>query len=265
MKILLTVLCFMISLSGVSGQPYNAGYTCYIHDEYTKAIAFFDQALAAKDHVAEANLYKGACYVFLKRFTEAKSALKRADSLGVSRAQLYFITGKLWLFNGRYDSAIAYYSRATEVDRNFASAYSDRGIAKALQGDFYGTIRDNTIAIAIDSLGGSYYCDRGYARIKVNDFDSAILDLTAAKRIDNSQRVNTNLGLAYFLKGQFKNSVAAYNEAILIKKNDAETLYLRALAYEKLGYPDKACADLIRSSQFGYPSSKEKILELHCE
>jgi len=92
-------------------------------------------------------------------------------------------------------------------------------------------------------LPGVYriYYNRGSEFIKLGDYDSAISDLRTAVRLHPEWPFShNNLGSALFGKGEWKEAVAAFTQAIEIadKKRmgvNPKPYYGRAMAYENLG------------------------------
>jgi tetratricopeptide (TPR) repeat protein len=106
---------------------------------------------------------------------------------------------------------------------------------------------DYTAALRIKPQWAAALRHRGLAYIKLPDLDNGIRDLKAALDLEpqgpEAAGIYFNLGLAYLLKDDFPNAIAAYSGAIDRKFDTAEVYYDRGLAYQRTKEIDKAIED----------------------
>ena len=148
-------------------------------------------------------------------------------------------------------------------ETNNAETYYNLGYAYYSSGDFGKAIANHTQAIKLDSMLANAYRNRGEAYFHKSlgtdggwssdvYWESAIADFNKAIKLDPtlvSQLISFlaesyyKLGLSYFYKGNYNESIVNYNKAIEMDPKLANAYSDRGRAYDEKGYHDKAVAD----------------------
>ncbi|MGB9701128.1 MAG: hypothetical protein ACPL1A_00195 [Candidatus Kapaibacteriota bacterium] len=108
------------------------------------------------------------------------------------------------------------------------------GKNKIVQGDFRGAINDLTNTLLTRPNDYDCYNMRAIAYSELNKYDSAIYDFLKCIEIKPSSEAFYNLGAAYFIKNDFKNSLINLSKCISLNPKDIKAIYKRALAYYNL-------------------------------
>jgi tetratricopeptide (TPR) repeat protein len=126
-----------------------------------------------------------------------------------------------------------------------------------------GAIADYTDAIRQKPNMAEYYIKRAYAYYVKEDYDRGISDYKEALRLGSTEvereegfnysiviqynvdsaGAYSNIGYAYFKKGDYNRAIADFTEAIRLNPNNAEAYNNRGAAYEHKGDYDRAIAD----------------------
>lgn len=140
-----------------------------------------------------------------------------------------------------------YETKLGEAMFNFVGAPTEAdsiiwlGRRKAYLGDYVGAIGQYSLGIDIHPAEARLYRHRGHRYISIRCFDDAVKDFEAAAKLvkgkpdeiepdglPNAKNIPTStlqsnifyhLGLAYYVKGDFKNALKAYKEAAKVSNN----------------------------------------------
>jgi predicted O-linked N-acetylglucosamine transferase (SPINDLY family) len=100
------------------------GNTYIEFQNYDKALAAYDRALAVNPNFGEAWIGRGNTYFELRRYDEALSAYEKA--LAHKPVEGWINLGNSYFELKRYDEALAAYNRALELKSGLAEAWSNR-------------------------------------------------------------------------------------------------------------------------------------------
>ena len=143
---------------------------------------------------------------------------------------------------------IEYFSKALELDPNLASAYAKRGMLYYFQGKYQKVIEDfeNYTRLKPDNADG--YRMLGMAYLNGGNYDAAIASFSQSLKID--QDLISALcyrAEAYRRSGQDEKALNESTKAIQLAREPrvlADAYITRAKVYRKLGFQDKALADI---------------------
>jgi tetratricopeptide (TPR) repeat protein len=184
--------------------------------EGAEAVSLFGQPLISRPPTGDA----------LARLEENLAAARKAYEASPSDPEAVIWLGRRTAYFGRFRESIAIYTRGIEKHPRYAKLYRHRG----------------------------------HRYISVREFDKAIADLERAAQLirgkpdeiepdgqPNARNTPTSttqsniwyhLGLAYYLKGDFKNALRAYRECLKVSKNDdmlAATSHWLYMTLRRLG------------------------------
>ncbi|MFN4017075.1 MAG: tetratricopeptide repeat protein [Reyranella sp.] len=145
----------------------------------------------------------------------------------------------------------------TLIGSDLAAAHLIRGQAYRAVGDQVRASADYRTAIAllnessrIAPLKSSQFLQRGIAHHALQDIERALSDYDEAIRLDTGNalaHVDRGVLLAT-RKADMRRAIAAFDQALALVPDNAETLILRANAYTSVGEHGRALADLDRAA-----------------
>jgi len=160
-----------------------------------------------------------------------------------------------------YDAAIA-------LKPDYATALYNRGILKSENlGKIEEALNDLDKALEAKPNYADAYYHRGYVKVvHLGDIDGGLSDMEAA--VKHNRRfvlAYYNKGLVYFnFKNEPEKALSDFNNAIKYKPFDNSQAYFsRALAYQRLGHIDKACADW-QTAKAQKHVNAENMLQMFC-
>lgn len=193
-----------------------------------KALQEFDTALAIKDD-PRSHINKGAAYVMLKKFTDAKSEYEYVLKDNPENAEALYGLGNVEYKQGNKHVAVDLYKKALAINPEYTNA--------------------------LNNLGGLY--------IELEDWDSAIDVLQQSLRLQpDFPESFYNLGGAYESKGLFTEAEQAYRSALSLRQNDADTLaHLATVLYNQNKVDDAAKYLGQAFQENGYNTTAHALLE----
>ncbi|MEG4504247.1 tetratricopeptide repeat protein, partial [Microcoleus sp. F6_B4] len=176
---------------------YEQGLLYGYAEEYTKAIASFDQALEIKPDYDEAWYYRGIALANLERWEEAIASYDKALEFKPDYHVTWNNRGKALGNLGRWEEAIASFDKALEIKPDYDEAWYYRGIA-------------------LDDLGR---------------LEEAIASYDKALEIKpNSSQAWYNRGNTLDDLGRGEEAIASYDKALEIKPDSYKASYNRGNA-----------------------------------
>jgi tetratricopeptide (TPR) repeat protein len=101
---------------------YNLGWMSTMQGNESRAMEFFQKAVAIQPDFDEAHANIGAAYIDLGRPDSAMVHFRRAVEIDSANAGYVYNVGIAWLKLGDTTAAISEFHRALEIDPNFSSA-----------------------------------------------------------------------------------------------------------------------------------------------
>ncbi|MFA6226004.1 MAG: tetratricopeptide repeat protein [Methanoregula sp.] len=155
---------FVTPVLAVNAEPadaattyYNAGELLLNSNEYERAIASFDQALASNTTMikqSDALLYtyrdKGHALIQLKRYDEAVQTIEQGLALYPKDNMLWNNKGYALYNLGKYQDAVASYDNALKYEKNYTIALINKGDTHSKIGDYQGAVDTYTKAFETD-------------------------------------------------------------------------------------------------------------------
>ena len=163
---------------------YQAGKDAYHKRDYTRAIAYYSEAILLEPHDADAYNNRGLAYHAKGDNDRAMMDFDQAIQLNPQDAQAYNNRGMVYKDKGDYEKAIADYDQAIQLDAKLVPAYNNRGLADHAMGDNDRAIVDFDQAIQINPRDAKAYVNRSLAYRAKHDYAKAIADDNQAIQID---------------------------------------------------------------------------------
>jgi len=156
------------SEEGDPSKFISAGLAYAENNEFKKAFAMFDSAIARNDTSFDAYNNKGMFESRAGKFDSAVINLKKAIQLQPTQAEAYYNLGNTYAYQQNFPAAIDWYKQALEHDPQYE--------------------------VAMENMGNSY------AALK--QYDEALKTYQKIQEIDpNNQQVRTNIGVTYRMLG----------------------------------------------------------------
>ncbi|WP_407120149.1 tetratricopeptide repeat protein [Bradyrhizobium sp. STM 3561] len=224
---------------------FNRGNAYQTKEDYDRAIADYDQAIALAPDAEGPFANRGIVHRKKQEYDQAIADLTRAIALGGKDGLVYFNRAEAYNGTGDHDRAIADLDRAIALEPKSAGNYVGRGVAYYNKKDYDRAIADFNRAIAMDpKFGGAYYF-RASAFNAKKDFDSAIADYSQVIVLHpKSTDAYSERGDVYFGKGDYDRAIADYGQAIGLDPKTANVYANRSSAYRKMNEHGLAMADL---------------------
>ena len=190
-----------------------------------KAIPYFQQALEKDPNYALGYVGLADSYVLLSTFSDsppqesfpkskwaAKRALELDDTLAEAHASL---ASALFYYDRNFPEADREFRRAIELNPNYATAHHWYGVTYLAKMErFDEAIAEVKRAQELDPLSLIINADLGNTYIHAHQYDKAIEQLRKTIEMDQSfYFAHWQLGVAYELKGDFKDAIAEYQKA----------------------------------------------------
>ena len=139
-----------ISIEDISRVFNDRGQAYLAQQQYTEALADFDNAIRLGGSKAAFHNNRGLALYFLRRDEEALDAFSKAVTLAPIEASYAVNRGKVHLRRQNPDQAILDFDRAIASDPRMEAAYLNRGIAYKSKAQFDKALESLTKALEID-------------------------------------------------------------------------------------------------------------------
>jgi Flp pilus assembly protein TadD len=151
---------------------------------------------------------------------------------------------KGWL--GRCQDALPDFDRAIQLNARSEEAYTNRAACNWNLGNTQQAIQDCTESLSINPAQDSVFSLRGTAYNKLERWTEAESDLRQSARLGSKDyRTFHELGLNLMIQQKWAEAAASFDQALILKPDNVESLRYRGLARNAAGIPGGA-ADLQR-------------------
>lgn len=205
------------------------------------------QALSINDTNAEAYRVRSLLRFDAKDYPGSLADLDKAIRELPAEAQLLAMRGELHRTMKSWDLALVDFNRAIELDPGKAPYFFARGLTHEAKGDVTPALADFSRTLRLDPNHADAHYTRGWIRFHRLEWAEAIEDgrktLELAPQAYGAVRL---IGYALFARGDYAAAVEALTQAADLAQQDAEgasfALYIRHLALQRLGQPDRRLA-----------------------
>lgn len=131
-KILAFLGCLMwanFSIAQSTESLLDQGYEKYLNEDYSSAIALYDEAALLDSSNAEIYYLRGVAKSHHGEKRAAMTDLEQATRLAPDYAEAYYEMGYLYLSDQNAELAIEAFNKTLTINPDFAEAYVSRGTA----------------------------------------------------------------------------------------------------------------------------------------
>lgn len=245
------------SLMGRAASYISAG-------AYEKSIADWTAAIQIKSNLAMFYFGRGTAYGLLEKHTEAISDLDRAERLGVDQTlipALYRSRAACYQSLGQYQRAIEELTKLLRRAPGNVDAYLERSVDYEMLGRWNDAIADTSQAASLAPRNVEAYRFRADDLRWVDRDSEAFDDYAKALSIDAADHgARRGLASLHFYRGEFRQSVHVFDEALETRPDDEGRAYMvlwRYLAALRAGMDGasqlREKASSIKSHDWPYP------------
>ena len=187
------------------------GVLLYKQNENEQALAAFDRTLQLDDRNTEAQYYRGLTYDRLGQQDQAIAAYKQTLNIAPTYTAASFNLGVDYYNAGDYPDAAVAYQQTIQNDPDNAQAHANLASTYRQMERF----KDANAEYKTASTGikdPDLYSEWGYCLGKTDEWDKSVARLETAKEMSPTAIDNSNVGWAYYNKGNTE-AVAKNDEA----------------------------------------------------
>ncbi len=214
------------------------GAAALMRGQYDKAIASYDEALAAPEiaDFIEASIYsdRGVAKWRLNRTKEAIDDFNQSIQLSPENPAVYNNRGNALMDLGHPEEAMKDFDRAIALSPNYGAAYNNRGNARMALGRHNLAFQDFRKAVELMPQSAVPFNGRGTAHAELKRYHAAVRDLSRAVSLDSkyvaAYRHRAN---AYLALGKYRDAVADATQVLTLEPDvpNPDILFVRARAH----------------------------------
>ncbi|WP_341525020.1 tetratricopeptide repeat protein [Nostoc sp. UHCC 0302] len=213
--------------------------------DYTKAIASYDQALKIKPDNHRACNNRGIALRNLELYEQAVASYDQALKIKPDYHQAWNNRG-IALFNlERYEQAVASYDQALKIKPDYHQAWHNQGISLDDLGRYEQAVASYDQALKIKPDDHHAWYNRGAALLKLGRFEAAIASYDQALKFKPDFHEAWNWrGTALLKLGRLEEAFASYDQTLKIKPDYFPSWYNKACSYALESNIDQALQNL---------------------
>ncbi len=214
------------------------GAAALMRGQYDKAVASYDEALAAPEiaDFIEASIYsdRGIAKWRMNQTKEAIDDFNKSIQLSPENAAVYNNRGNVLMDLGHPDEAVKDFDRAIALSPNYGAAYNNRGNARVALGQHNIAFQDFRKAVELMPQSAVPFNGRGMAHGELKRYHAAVRDLSRAIGL-NPRYVAAyrHRAEAYLALGMYREAVADATQVLTLEPDvpNTDILFLRARAH----------------------------------
>lgn len=182
---------------------------------------------------------------------------------------LYGMRGTANYLSKNYSQAIYDITKSAKTTNDILPNFLFyRALAKSEVGDYFGAISDYNIIIPKGDDGQNYdmatiYNNKAYSYVNLKNYKEALPLVTKALELDKTKWfIWDTRAEIYFNTGEFEKAINDATKAIQ-RQEDANSYFIRGLAFLKTNEKTLGCKDLSRAGELGKSEAYEEIKK-HC-
>ena len=173
----------------------------------------------------------------LEDYNKAIPALQNVLTKDPGNAEVTYTLARSFVESEDYKHAIPQFQKAIDLDRSHNAWMYELGLVYHNVNDFENAVK--YMKMAADSgypKTNDYYENLGYAYLYSGDFDNALknLNIVAAKK-PNNKEILTEVAFAYYKRQRYDEALNYYSQLFQKDKNDARSLYMAGMCFQKKG------------------------------
>lgn len=183
------------------------GMSYYNLEDYGKAEKYLKEALSKNDKDAEVSYTLGRTYLELEQEKNAIPQFEKAVALEPTRSQWQYELGSIYYNQNDFKNSLQYFDRAA------ANGYYK---------------------------SNDFYENYGFAQIYTGDSENGIKTLAVVmERKPNNKELLNNIAHAFYETKKYNEALDYFTKILNLNPNDATTLYMAGLTFQKLGQLEK--------------------------
>lgn len=223
------------SRRAVAERLYSRGLANLSNDDYTKALPYFEQAVATDPTYAEAWYQVGFCYGMIGKHEQSVKASRKAALLRPEWPETQINIGASSFALGKYQDAADAYKNAARLDQTNAETQLALGLCYGKLGRTSEEILAYKRAISIKPDSANALELLGKAYFKLKRYKNASQIFEQLRNYKSDAETYNFLGESYFGEGKLQESVDAFSTALNMDPNLEEARFNLGRAYIKSG------------------------------
>ena len=214
------------------------GAAALMRGQYDKAVASYDEALAAPEiaDFIEASIYsdRGVAKWRMNQTKEAIDDFNKSIQLSPENSAVYNNRGNVLMDLGHPEEAVKDFDRAIALSPNYGAAYNNRGNTRVALGQHNLAFQDFRKAVELMPQSAVPFNGRGMAHAELKRYHAAVRDLSRAIGL-NPRYVAAyrHRADAYLALGMYREAVADATQVLTLEPDvpNSDILFLRARAH----------------------------------
>ena len=192
---------------------------------------------------AAAYYNRAMSYLDKEEYDRALADIDEAIAFNSKDADSYNLRGQAHFGKKEFHVAIKDFDKAIALNKKDLTFFFNRGLSLIETGDLNRAIADFNAALKLDPKDVDSLNERGRVYLEMSDNDRAIAEFDKALAIkpDNPAPVY-NRGLAYYREGNYKAALRDFDHAVRLDPKDGESHLQRSAALSSLRKLDEAYA-----------------------
>jgi len=220
---------------------------------FKDALPLFSEAIAIDSTQGSYFAARGLTFFYFEKYENASIDLNKAVDLNYTSADLYSKLGYAKLRTGDNKSAALYFTKAIDANPKNYEDYANRGDALVALHLLDEAKEDLLYYMKYDSTDYSVWYNLARADYGLKQYDSSIASYKKVISLKPGYGdTYFRLALVYGDKGDYKNAVNSFDNAIREYPKDAYLYYNRAIAKARLNDGSDYCADLKIAADMDY-------------
>ena len=239
---------YLVQHSTSDDAHYLLAYVRFRQNRPRESLELMNAASKLKPPSAD-DLKVGALdYVLLDDLTDAGRYLEEALRIAPDNIEARYHLGRVRYQQNRFDDAIAAFREVLRLDPHYTRAADNLGLSLEATNRLDQAQAAYEKAIALDRESVTHteqpYLNLGTLLVKTDHARDAIPILTQAAAIaPKSNKVQYQIGKAYFDLRQWTDAQRAAEEAIRLDSKDPTAHYLLGRIYQRSNHPDEAARE----------------------
>ena len=205
--------------------------------QFQKAIEFAQKCKNCED----ASRVIGISYYNLEDYAKAEKYLKEALAKNDKDGEAAYTLGQTYLELEDEKSAITEMQKAIESAPGKSGWLYDLGLVYYSQNDFKNSLKYFELASQNGiKKSNDFYENYGFAQLYSGDTENGIktLNIILERKPGNKELLN-NIAYAMYDTKKYKEALDYFTKILNLDSNDATTLYMAGMTFQKLGQKDK--------------------------
>jgi Tetratricopeptide repeat. len=177
----------------------------------------------------------------LEDYRKAIPALQNVLLKEPKNAEVTHTLARSFVESEDYKNAVVQFQKAIQIDSSHNAWMYELGLVYHNINDFENAVKYMNMAAEHGyPKTNDFYENLGYAYLYSGDFDNALknLNIVSAKK-PNNKDILTEVAFAYYKRQRYDEALNYYSQLLQKDKNDARSLYMAGLCFQKKGETKK--------------------------